>query len=406
MRAVAFAAVIAGLVFNALLCLANTRFMAVSDRHVIMAEMAIVGAAFLAAMTRRATLYLLVGVFVSYMALLFMLRGGQVDLKAVRDILVPIAFYFTASRIADQSLADRLVLCSGLIVVGFGLFEYLMVDTFLDYFNVIGYYLARGSVTLEQVFGETRGLFISGQRPEPRTILPLLGQHRVSSVFLEPVSMGNFAVLIYAWALYRGRAFAGRWLVFACALATIALADARFGLYTCILITLLYPFYSILPRLVWTLLPFLLLSVLALYGLTSGSSGGPNDLAGRFAVTAHILAQLDLGVVLGIQTTDQFTADSGLAYSLTAFGILGFAALWATFVHAPLSQARAWRFQSMMIVYLLLLMQISDSFYSIKTAALMWFLVGTAGAGKAGPVPADKRAAHASQPSQVATATA
>ncbi len=34
----------------------------------------------------------------------------------------------------------------------------------------------------------------------------------------------------------------------------------------------------------------------------------------------------------------------------------------------------------MMVVYLLLLMLISNSFYSFKTAALMWFLIGTADA--------------------------
>ncbi len=378
-RIAAIVTVIGGLVFNALLCLVNTRFMGTADRHVIMSELVIVGCAFLAAMTRRSTLYVILGVFVSYMMFLFMLRG-QVNPKAVRDILIPLTFYFMAARIADAKLADKLVMASGLIVVGFGLFEYLFLETFLEYFNVIGYYLARGTVTLDQVFGQTKGLFISGQRPEARTILPFLGQHRVSSVFLEPVSMGNFAVIIYSWALYRGRAFPGRWLVFALAFTVIALADARFGLYSCVLITLLYPVYSFLPRLVWVVLPFFLLAVLTIYGITSVSGGGPNDLAGRFAVTAHILTQLDLGVVLGSETTDAFTADSGISYSLTAFGIFGFIGLWTMFVHAPLKEARAWRFHSMMIVYLLLLMLISDSFYSIKTAALMWFLVGTAGA--------------------------
>lgn len=379
-RLAAMVTVIGALVFNALLCLVNTRFMGTADRHVIMAELAVVGCAFLAAMTRKATLYVILGVFVSYMVFLFMLRGGQVNPKSVRDILIPLTFYFLAARIADAKLADRLVLVSGLIVVGFGLFEYLFLPVFLEYFNVIGYYLARGTVTLDQVYGQTKGLFISGQRPEARTILPFLGQHRVSSVFLEPVSMGNFAVIIYAWALYRGRAFAARWIVFLLAFMVIALADARFGLYSCVLITLLYPVYSYLPRIVWSVLPFFLLAVLAVYGITSVSGGGPNDLAGRFAVTAHILTQLNLGVVLGSETTDAFTSDSGISYSLTAFGIFGFVSLWVMFVHAPLQEARAWRFHSMMIVYLLLLMLISDSFYSIKTAALMWFLVGTAGA--------------------------
>ncbi len=368
--------IVGALVFNFLLCFVNTRVTGINDSYVILSEMAIVGSMFLLAMTRRSALYLLVAVFVSYMILLFALRGGQFNLKSVRDILIPIAFYFAGMRVHDPKLGDRLVVISALIVVGIGLFEYLAVDTFISYFNVIGYYLARGTVTVDQLYGQTKGLFISGVRPEPRTILPFLGQHRVSSVFLEPVSMGNFAVIIYSWALYRGREFAGRWWVFVLAFVVVALADARFGLYTCVLITVLYPFYAYIPRLFWSVLPFILLAVLAIYGITSVTGGGPNDISGRFAVTASILTKLSTGVVLGAETTDQFTADSGIAYSLTAFGIGGFVALWVLFVNAPLAEARAWRFHSMAIVYLLLLMLISDSFYSIKTAALLWFLLG------------------------------
>lgn len=383
LRFLATVAVLGALTFNAFLCLVNTRVMGVSDSQVMLMEMAIIGCALLGAMTRRSALYLLTAVFVSYMVFLFMMRGGQINPKPVRDILIPIAFYFLGSRLADPKLGDRLVLASALVVVAFGLFEYLLLDTFLDYFNVLGYYIARGSVTLEKAFGQTKGLFISGQRPEARTILPFLGQHRVSSVFLEPVSMGNFAVIAYCWTLFRGRAFAARWLVLALILAVVALADARFGLYTCVLVTLLYPFYGLVPRIVWSVAPFLMLAMIAVYGITSVDGGGPNDIAGRFAVTAHILTQLSTSVVLGVETTNLFVADSGLAYTLTAFGIAGFVALWTLFVHAPLSDARAWRFHSMGIVYLLLLMLISDSFYSIKTAALFWLLIGIAGACRA-----------------------
>ena len=392
-RFLAVFTVIGALTFNALLCLVNTRIMGIADSHVMLSEMALVGSAFIAAMTRKSGLYLFLALFFSYMLLLFMLRGGQVNPKPVRDILIPLAFYFMGSRIKDPKLCDRLVLASAVIVVAFGLFEYLLLDTFLESFNVIGYYLARGTVKAEETFGQTKGLFISGQRPEARTILPFLGQHRVSSVFLEPVSMGNFAVIAYSWALFRGRAFTARWLVFLLAFTVVALADARFGLYSCVLITLLYPFYRFVPRIAWGLTPFLLLAAIAVYGITSVDAGGPNDIAGRFAVTAHILTQLSTGVVLGIEATDLFVSDSGLAYTLTAFGIFGFVALWMLFVHAPIVHARAWRFHSMVIVYLLLLLLISDSSYSIKTAALLWFILGSSNAYDHGQDEAEASAA-------------
>lgn len=375
-RQLATIAVLGGLTFNAFLCFLNTNVMGIRESHVMLFEMALIGCAYLAALSRRIDLYLVSAFFLSYMLLLFALRG-EIDLKAVRDVLIPIGFYFMGTQVRDIKLADRLVTISIAIVLTFGLFEYFLTEFYLDFFNVLGYFIARGSLTLEDTFGATRGLFISGLRPEPRTLLSFLGQHRVSSVFLEPVSAGNFGAIIFAWALFRAD-MRYRFAVMAAALATVVLADARFGFYTCILMTLMLPFYRLVAKPVWMVLPFLLLALIAVYGLATGTDGGANDIAGRFKVTAAILTRLDLPVVLGIATTDEFTADSGLAYTLTKFGLFGFVALWAALVFAPFKDAKAWSFHSMVLIYLLLLMIISNSFFSIKTAALLWFILGTA----------------------------
>jgi putative polymerase len=380
----AIASVMGGLSFNLFLCFVNTRIMPVRDSHVMLMEMMIIGTALLVAMDRRAGLYMFLGIFVSYMLLLFTMRGEN-DLKAVRDVLIPVIFYAMGSRLRDLKLADTLAIWSAIVVLFFALFEYFALDTYLEWFNVLGYYISKGTVTLTESYGVTKGLFISGSRPEPRTILSFLGQHRVSSVFLEPVSMGNFGVILFSWAMFR-RGWSWRWFMFASALAMVVLADARFGLFTCILIVLLAPFFKLLPRTVWLVMPFLLLAVIGAYGLATGTGGGPNDLAGRISVTAHILTQLSLPVVLGVEATTRFTADSGLAYTLTKFGLFGFIGLWAVFVFMPFRSARAWEFHSMMIVYLLLIMVISNSFFSIKTGALMWFLAGTASAIDIPPV--------------------
>ncbi|MCF1495142.1 UDP-phosphate alpha N-acetylglucosaminyltransferase [Agrobacterium vitis] len=376
--AIASFAVIGGLVLNLFLCFVNTRIMPVSDTHVMLGEMTMLGAAFLLAVDRRPGLYLTLLLFVSYMLMIFALRGA-LDLKALRDIFIPVGFYFMGRRVAHVGLADRLVIACGLIVLTVALYEYLALESYLDYFNVLGYYIARGTVTLQESFGQTRGLFISGLRPEPRTLLPFLGQHRVSSVFLEPVSAGNFGVILYAWALFRP-AMPWRFIVMALAMTSIVLADARFGFFTCVAITLLWPLYRFIPKTVWLVAPFLLLAVIAAYGLIVGAEGGANDLSGRLKVTAGILNSLDFQVVLGAKTTDAFTADSGISYTLTNFGLFGFVGLWAAFVLSPMKDPKAWAFRGMMVIYLLLLMLISNSFYSIKTAALMWFLIGTADA--------------------------
>lgn len=378
LRFCAISSVMGGLVFNFFLCFVNTRVRGISDSHVMLMEIAIIGTAFLVAADRRSGFYLILGVFTTYMIFLFTLRG-QNDVKALRDIFIPVIFFAMGSRLRDIRLADRLALWSAIIVLVFACFEYFLLDIYLEWFNVLGYYISRGTVTLAESFGATKGLFISGNRPEPRTLLPFLGQHRVSSVFLEPVSMGNFAAIIFAWAMFR-HGWGGRWFLFAAAISMTVFADARFGLFTCILMAVLAPVSRIIPRTVWLVMPIFFLAVIGAYGIASGTHGGDNSLSGRIEATASIISRLPVGVVLGVETTDGFTADSGMAYTLTKFGLIGFPALWALFVFQPLRSARAWEFHSMMILYLILIMVISNSFFSIKTAALMWFLTGTAAA--------------------------
>jgi putative polymerase len=375
LRMLAIASVLGGLLFNIFLCFVNTRIMGINESHVILGEMAVSGTAMLAALDRRAGPYIFLVIFVSYMFLLFALRHEN-DIKAIRDILIPVVFYTLGTRINDIKLADRLVMIAATVALVFALVEYFFLENYLDFFNVLGYYISRGTVSLTESYGATRGLFISGNRPEPRTILPFLGQHRVSSVFLEPVSMGNFGVILYSWALFRTE-LKRRFYLFAVALTLVTLADARFGLFTCILITLVAPFYRYIPKPTWLVLPFIFLSCLAFYGLVSGTNGGPNDISGRFAVTAHIITDLPTEVIMGIQATQRFTSDSGFAYTLTKFGLFGFIGLWSVLVFLPFRTARAWQFRTMMLIYLLLIMVISNSFYSIKTGSLMWFLLGT-----------------------------
>jgi len=366
--------IIGALSVNLFLCFVNTNVMGISQTHVMLREMAMLGAALLAAADRRIGLYMALALCASYLIFIFALRQES-DLKAFRDLLIPITFYFLGTRIRDIRLADRLVITSVIIVMFFALFEYFALDAYLRIFNILGYYIARGTVEADATFGATSGLFGSGLRPEARSLLPFLGDHRVSSVFLEPVSACNFNAIVYCWCLMRP-AMPWRRTMIAMALAGIVLADARFGFATCIVATALLPFYRLIPRLAWLGAPFLLLAFIASYGILSGTGGGANDVVGRFNVTAHLLAQLSPQTVFGTNLTDQFTADSGLAYTLTSFGLIGFLLMWGAVVYAPVRDAHAWKFHAAMMVYLLMLMLISNSLYSIKTAALMWFLVG------------------------------
>src|SRR5262249_34533608 len=113
--------------------------------------------------------------------------------------------------------------------------EYFFLETYLHYFNIISYYISRGSVNSDEIEWLSTTLFVSGIRPEGRSLLPFLGDHRVSSIFLEPVSPGNFAVTLFFWALVRSfhekKIYYG---IFFMAIFLTVMADNRFGAYLCV----------------------------------------------------------------------------------------------------------------------------------------------------------------------------
>ena len=83
---------------------------------------------------------------------------------------------------------------TGIILV-FALFEYFYLDAYLKVFSVTEYYVARGTLdALDPSLQWAHGLMLSGMRPpeQGRELLPFLGDHRVSSLFLEPIGLGQF----------------------------------------------------------------------------------------------------------------------------------------------------------------------------------------------------------------------
>lgn len=368
------AVVLGGLVFNFALAFVNTRLFGISASHVMLLEVVLIGIGLVLAVDRRVDLYVVLMIYLAYMAMVLALRP-ELDLKAIRDGLIPIVFYFLGRGIRDIGTADRLVLgCAG-IVIGVGLFEYLLLDLFIANVNINDYYVARGTIQQGDNFNEGSSLFISGIRPEGRNFFPFLGQHRVSSVFLEPVSMGNFGAFLGMWALFR-KDMARRNLLFAAAATVIILGDARFGLFVCFGFGAAFVVHRFVPRVLWWLLPALVIVSLVIYGSWTTRLSWEDDLGGRWFHAARLFLKLDLPAVFGISAMDTFLDDNGYAYTLHQFGLIGVAGLWSLFIFARTRSVDAWRFRALVVTYICLLMVVSNSLYSIKTAALLWLCVG------------------------------
>ncbi|SEG79054.1 UDP-phosphate alpha N-acetylglucosaminyltransferase [Bosea lathyri] len=385
------ALLVGALTFNTALCFVNTNVMGINDTMVMGSEVLLVTTALYLGLGRSAAPYVVLAVFISYAAMLMAMRP-LLDPKAVRDFLIPIAFYMLGRSCRDPRLADRAALTCGLIVVVFGLFEFLALDVYVKYFNIIKYYVARGTVAPSDVKPDTGALFASGIRPDSRTLLPFLGPHRASSVFLEPISTGNFGAIIYIWCLNR-KEMSKRWLTMATGIGAIILSDSRFGANVCIVATIAWFFAPRTPRFVWLAAPFFVLVGLTIYGFTSAEVNWQNNFGGRLLWTARLLTSLSPSAVWGLSPDKPFLSDSGYAYSLNQIGLIGVIGFWSLFIFTPERTPRAWRFKASVAAYICLLMLVSDSVYSIKTAALLWFMTGTSDAA-----PDDAAAESATEP--------
>jgi hypothetical protein len=106
-------------------------------------------------------------------------------------------------------------------------------NAYLHYFELIRYYLARG--TLTELSDDIPDGFFNSTRYNTRTLLPFLGDHRVSGIFLEAPSVGNFGAIAFAWVLLHDRQRFWTFVAKSVAIAMIiVVADGRFGLYFCI----------------------------------------------------------------------------------------------------------------------------------------------------------------------------
>ena len=369
--------------YNWFLCFVNTVLLTISSAVVISAEVILISSALTLVWRRSFRLNAILVALAAYFYTVMMIRS-QFDPKILRDVLIPIAFFFLGCHFGTLRAADRLVTLLIIVALTGALFEWLAPTTYSHYFNVARYYIERGTASQEQ--HQFFGGFFNSARFQNRTLLPILGDHRVSGVFLEAPSVGNFAGIAFAWILLRPKRLWSFMLKVTALLVIVVLADARFGLYFCLFVAALYPLSRFITRTMLFIAPFVAMIALVTYASAKGPQVFDNDMVGRFLYAGQILSEIYAAQVFGLGASDISTGasfasdpinDSAYTYVLVEIGILGAAALWALFIYSRVADRTAWRFKTVVAFYYILILTIAASAFTIKTAALLWFLYGT-----------------------------
>lgn len=380
-----FFVIIGATTYQALLCLVHTHLFQISGAIVGFAEFILYLACF-SLLIRRVSLDFVatVTLLAAYMLLLALLRS-YLDSKGVRDMAIPILFYWVGRSFGSIRNADNILKIVIAIVLFFGFFEMFFLKTYSTVFNVFSYYSSQGGLAGVTNWAKDSVMALNGVRPEGigRTILPgLLGSNRVSSVFMEPVSLGNFAVIVGAWGLSKGRDEIKKILLYlVCAAIMITMADSRYGMFAMLFLIIMRLALPARMGVIAIVMP--LLAMMILIGTVwSGVANYSDNLIGRFLASGRVLLDFTSADVIGLGRFASSYGDMGYAVSLTRYGLILCAVLWIGFWLIKMHDEHGLRFRTYVATYISLILMVSGtSFFALKTAGVLWFLVGCCAVG-------------------------
>lgn len=372
--------IIASVCYQAILCLLNTQ-LHIASRAVVGLSEALILAVCLPIIARRllpGTIILIL--LIAAVLTLTSIFSGQINIKAFRDLLIPLCFFWVGCNIGKPELAEKGLIVVIAVVLFFGFFELFFVDTFTRFFDIFSYYVSTGNLAPITDYVRESKLQMNGERPEGigRTLLPgLLGAHRVSSVFLEPISLGNFATMCAAWGLSKDTKQLRSMVFFlGVAFVMMVLCDSRFALMAVSVMVILRMILKGETIQFAVLTPFVAIALLLILGLDT-TGRGSDSFSGRLGFSGFTLMQFDLPMLFGISEIENF-ADQGYAYIISSFGIPICLLLWFALWTLKMPDDQGTRFRAFVAIYFSLILCISgNSAFAFKSAAVVWFLLGS-----------------------------
>ena len=377
----ACAAVLAStILFNPFLALINASVMPVPQSWVEMLQGMIVIAAFAIGALNltsppyfwiAATWWLLMG------AIAIAALRAQLNPKDLGDLFLVPAMIILGMRMSATTLI-RIVLAMQMLILLVGIWELADPAGFGSTFKVASYYVNSRGFSPDQ-FWAGGDLYISAERPHGRFLLAGTGLHRGSSLFLEPVSLGNWAIVITIWtaALWRQLGRNMRAFMIASNMALLVICDGRLGLAVCLVLVAFLPLARRLPGWISAFyLPAFLAGLWTAVGVGLLTDVG-DTFAGRLRYGLNALGLLDVPRMLGISTERISFEDAGWASFIQSQSVMVAIVLWLIVTLTNIGDDAGGRMAKHGIaLFLVLSLPVSNGIFSIKTAGLMWVCYG------------------------------
>jgi len=375
----ATALLVVGVSYNLPLAILNARGVPIARNTVIGFEAVLMAAGLILALSHwRAEMtrwLLMIGAFFALSMILSQFRQ-TFDLKSFRDMLMFAVFILNGMLVPWRD-ARRVIVGLHVAILLVMLIEVFFPAQFGAFVDPRSYFIATRGFTPEQLAGDSN--LFGAVRPDERYLLPWLGWNRASSLFLEPLSLGNYVSFAVLAMLMFWRDWSFRMRLFMVVSTGIILVgcDGRFAGVSAIVLVLFAPLLRRLPA----VLAIFYLPVAVLVGRIASQvlQWRPvnDDFPGRVARGMKQLFKLDWYDLWGFSIPTPALADSGIAYLVMSQSLAGVVMLQMFLYLQPEMQRPEERLylHGTALTFALSIL-VSISMLSIKTAGFYWFLMG------------------------------
>jgi putative polymerase len=370
----------AAIFMNFGLAAVNAHLVNINTTTVILVQLTVtsiaVGMLFIRPPRVPASYYLLLGILL-WLALVS-LFFHEIYFRFFYDILIIPIFTLLGSTV--RTLDIKWLRQLGTVVLIVALIEAILPDFYSWMVNPLGYFLS----TRDWVAASTgpavlpdSGLYVGAMRPGGGVFG--VAQHRVGSIFLEPLSLSYFAIIsALSFLTYYGRKLQPFILPMLACLFLSLLSDTRTATLILVLLISFNRLFQYTPRYLGIWVPIVIIFVA---GVVYYNVSGDGELAYRVGITFSSLQKANLTQIIfgGIDT--QRVGDSGLVMLIANAGILGALIYFYIVSGLVLGNRRMIAFSVSVMIFLVSVAIFGGALFSIKTGALLGFITGALSVG-------------------------
>jgi len=305
------------------------------------------------------------------------LLNERVFVDTLRNALIIAIFVFLGRSTNRETVTTTFLWCS-LLVLGVLILELSSLTDYAKFLKPADYFLnTRGMA--ESKYNDT-GLFNGALGFNGRFTYGIFSGPRTSSIFLEQVSLANYAavVCVFLVSLWRYISPKARMIHLLTVVLIVVSNNTRMTSILTVLSLVGYFLYPRVPRYVSVLL--VPVSLLLAIGVSLAYPGYyADDFVGRVSVTGQFLMGMGFSELFGMELDNiGHLVDSGYSYviySSTVFGLITYW-LFISFV-VPQNTPERKRCANALALYIFMNLLVSGTaIFSMKTAAPLWLLVG------------------------------